>query len=63
MNNPGYSVLDMDNTQITNVEWRFFQLYEYSLTRTVASSFITVRPEQLFNVRFGDASSIREFVG
>ncbi len=50
MNNPGYSVMDIDSQGISNVEWRFFQLYEYTLTRSIASSFITMLPQKMFNV-------------
>lgn len=44
---------------ISDVQWRFFQLYEYSLSRSVSSSFITVLPEKMFNVKFADGESVK----
>jgi hypothetical protein len=58
MNNPGYSMVNIDQS-INDVQWRFFQLYEYSLSRSVSSSFITVLPEKMFNVKFADGESVK----
>jgi hypothetical protein len=68
LNNPGYSVVDLElgaatrEKRVSMVNWRFFQLYEYTVTRTVASSFLTINPEELYGIKLGDASSIRKLV-
>ncbi|TNV78753.1 hypothetical protein FGO68_gene3108 [Halteria grandinella] len=61
-NNPGYSIMDFDQNNgysTSLVNWRFFQLYEYTLTRTLSTSFITTDPQALFNVHFSDAATIQ----
>jgi hypothetical protein len=42
-NNPGYQIMDIsDSNSISTFEWRFFQLYEYTITHV--KSFITADP-------------------
>ena len=48
--------------RISLVHWRFFQLYEYHVTRIISSSFITIKPEELFDIKFADGSSIRKMI-
>ncbi len=68
LNNPGYSVIDVDSLnsdmgkRIKNVDWRFFQLYEYILTRVVSTSFITFDPQAVYGVEFSNALSVRKFI-
>lgn len=68
LNNPGYSIIDIDplnpvvGNRVPKVEWRFFQLYEYMLTRTRSTSFITFDPQAVYGVDFGDALSVRKFI-
>ena len=58
-NNPGYTIIDVEDGETKMVHWRHLQLYQYAVTRL--KSFSTIRPQSLFNVRFSDPYSIRYF--
>lgn len=61
-NNPGYSLLDISdtNSHIVQLRWRFLQLYSYIFLKF--KSYTTVDTESLFDVDLNSVDSIRQFV-
>jgi len=58
INNPGYSFLSLDSQgRITDISYRFFQLWQYVLTRQIA--FYELHPESQWGIKFSDPSTIR----
>eukprot|EP00347_Sterkiella_histriomuscorum_P008268 403345729 len=61
-NNPGYSVLELSdsNNEVTDMKWRFLQLYSYIFMKY--KSFSTIDTEELFDIDVNSVDSIRSYV-
>ena len=62
-NNPGYSVLSLEDNygcDIDSLEWRYLQLYMYIFMRLRSYSHIDVASK--FNLDLNSADSIRKYV-
>jgi hypothetical protein len=59
-NNPGYTVLDIENGLVSNLKMRFFQLFEYTFFST--KRFTTTHFESEFGISINEPNSIRDFI-
>jgi hypothetical protein len=59
-NNPAYTVLEVSHENgVDDMTWRFLQLYEYLFFKWVR--FESMKPEEIFNVDFNEATTLQTF--